>query len=65
LVPAWAPDRSIGDRMINARAETVTEKPSFKRLVQQQRCLIPADGFYEWAQRMEQQGADLDSCEKE
>jgi putative SOS response-associated peptidase YedK len=48
LVPAWAPDPSIGDRMINARAETVTEKPSFKRLVQQQRCLIPADGFYEW-----------------
>jgi putative SOS response-associated peptidase YedK len=48
LVPSWAPDRSVGDRMINARAETVTEKLSFKRLVQQQRCLIPADGFYEW-----------------
>jgi putative SOS response-associated peptidase YedK len=48
LVPNWAPDPSIGDRMINARAETVTEKPSFKRLVKQQRCLIPADGFYEW-----------------
>jgi putative SOS response-associated peptidase YedK len=48
LVPSWAPDASIGDRMINARAETITEKPSFKRLVQQQRCLIPADGFYEW-----------------
>ena len=48
LVPNWAPDPSIGDRMINARAETITEKPSFKRLVQQRRCLIPADGFYEW-----------------
>ena len=48
LVPSWAPDSSIGDRMINARAETVTETPSFKRLVAQQRCLIPADGFYEW-----------------
>jgi putative SOS response-associated peptidase YedK len=48
LVPSWAPDRAIGDRMINARAETITEKPSFKRSVQQQRCLIPADGFYEW-----------------
>jgi putative SOS response-associated peptidase YedK len=48
LVPGWAPDRSIGDRMINARAETVTEKPSFKRLVQRQCCLKPADGFYEW-----------------
>jgi putative SOS response-associated peptidase YedK len=48
LVPSWSPDRSIGDRMINARAETVTQKPSFKQLVQQRRCLIPADGFYEW-----------------
>jgi putative SOS response-associated peptidase YedK len=48
LVPSWAPNRSIGDRMINARAETITEKPSFKRLMQQQRCLVPADGFYEW-----------------
>jgi putative SOS response-associated peptidase YedK len=48
LVPSWAPDPSTGDRMINARAETITEKPSFKRLVQQRRCLIPADGFYEW-----------------
>jgi putative SOS response-associated peptidase YedK len=47
LVPNWAPDPSI-DGMINARAETITEKPSFKRLVQQRRCLIPADGFYEW-----------------
>ena len=48
LVPSWAPDPEIGNRMINARAETLTEKPSFKRLVQQRRCLIPADGFYEW-----------------
>ncbi len=48
LVPSWAPDKSIGNQMINARAETLTEKPSFKRLVQQRRCLIPANGFYEW-----------------
>jgi putative SOS response-associated peptidase YedK len=48
LVPSWAPDRSIGDRMINARAESITEKPSFKRLVKERRCLIPADGFYDW-----------------
>jgi putative SOS response-associated peptidase YedK len=48
LVPSWAPDPEIGNRMINARAETLTEEPSFKRLVQQRRCLIPADGFYEW-----------------
>jgi putative SOS response-associated peptidase YedK len=48
LVPSWAPDPSIGNRMINARAETLLERPSFRKLVSQQRCLIPADGFYEW-----------------
>jgi putative SOS response-associated peptidase YedK len=48
LVPSWAPDKSIGDQMINARAETLTQKPSFKQLVQQRRCLVPANGFYEW-----------------
>jgi putative SOS response-associated peptidase YedK len=48
LVPSWAPDQSIATRMINARAETVTEKPSFRRLLESRRCLIPADGFYEW-----------------
>ena len=48
LVPSWAPDCSIGNRLINARAETISEKPSFRRLVERQRCLIPADGFYEW-----------------
>jgi putative SOS response-associated peptidase YedK len=48
LVPSWATDPSIGNRMINARAETISEKPSFRRLVERQRCLIPADGFYEW-----------------
>jgi putative SOS response-associated peptidase YedK len=48
LVPGWAPDLSIGNNMINARAETITEKPSYRRLVESKRCLIPADGFYEW-----------------
>lgn len=48
LVPSWAKDRSIGNRMINARAETVEEKPSFKRLIGKRRCLVVADGFYEW-----------------
>ena len=48
LVPSWATDPSIGNRMINARAETLLEKPSFKQLVSQRRCIIPADGFYEW-----------------
>jgi putative SOS response-associated peptidase YedK len=48
LVPSWAKDPSIGNRMINARAETLAEKPSFKRLIKNRRCLVLADGFYEW-----------------
>jgi putative SOS response-associated peptidase YedK len=48
LVPSWAHDPSIGQQMINARAESLLEKPSFKKLVATRRCLIPADGFYEW-----------------
>ena len=48
LVPFWAKDPSIGNRMINARAETVAEKPSFKNAFKNRRCLIIADGFYEW-----------------
>ena len=48
LVPSWAKDTSIGSRMINARAETVAEKPSFRRAFARRRCLLPADGYYEW-----------------
>jgi putative SOS response-associated peptidase YedK len=48
LVPFWAKDVSIGSRMINARLETVSEKPSFRNAFKKRRCLIPADGFYEW-----------------
>jgi putative SOS response-associated peptidase YedK len=48
LVPSWANDLSIGNRMINARAETVAEKPSFRAAFKRRRCLIPADGYYEW-----------------
>ena len=48
LVPSWAKDSKIGARMINARGETVAEKPSFRSAVKTRRCLIPADGFYEW-----------------
>ena len=48
LIPSWSKDETIGDRLINARAETLTEKTSFKKPFERQRCLIPADGFYEW-----------------
>ncbi|HSE89793.1 MAG TPA: SOS response-associated peptidase [Candidatus Binatia bacterium] len=48
LIPHWVEDPSIGNQMINARAETLTELPSFKLLVDRYRCIIPADGFYEW-----------------
>lgn len=48
LVPFWAKDPSIGNRMINARSETVATKPSFRNAFKQRRCLILADGFYEW-----------------
>jgi putative SOS response-associated peptidase YedK len=48
LVPFWAKDPSIGNRMINARSETADSKPSFRNAFKKRRCLIPADGFYEW-----------------
>ncbi len=48
LVPFWAKDVKIGSRMINARAETVAEKPAFRRAFAKRRCLLPADGYYEW-----------------
>jgi putative SOS response-associated peptidase YedK len=50
LIPSWAKDPSIGSRMINARGETLVEKPSFRSAFRRRRCLIPADGFYEWRQ---------------
>jgi len=48
LVPSWAKDPKIGSRMINARMETVAEKPAFRRAFSSRRCLLPADGYYEW-----------------
>ena len=50
LVPYWAKDPKIGSRMINARAETVDSKPAFRQAFTRRRCLLPADGFYEWQQ---------------
>jgi putative SOS response-associated peptidase YedK len=50
LVPHWAKDPSIGNRMINARAESLSTKPAFRSAYRKHRCLIVADGFYEWAQ---------------
>ena len=48
LVPSWAKERSIGQRLVNARAETLSEKPAFRTAFRRRRCLIPADGYYEW-----------------
>ncbi len=48
LVPSWAKDPAIGNRLINARMETVAEKPAFRRAFAARRCLLPADGYYEW-----------------
>ena len=48
LIPSWAKDPEIGNKMINARAETVAEKPSYRKAFKKSRCLILADGFYEW-----------------
>ena len=51
LVPRWARDPAIGNKLINARAETVAEKPSFREAFARRRCLVPLDGFYEWSRR--------------
>jgi putative SOS response-associated peptidase YedK len=59
LVPSWAKDVSIGSRLINARAETVSEKPSFKRAFARRRCLLPADGYFEWQAMTDEAGKKM------
>ncbi|SDE22945.1 Putative SOS response-associated peptidase YedK [Blastococcus fimeti] len=56
LVPSWAKDVSIGNRMINARVESLTDKPAFRTAARTRRCLVPADGWYEWAKRLDRPG---------
>jgi putative SOS response-associated peptidase YedK len=51
LIPAWSKDPAIGNRLLNARAETIAQKPSFRRAFRKRRCLIVADGFFEWQTR--------------
>jgi putative SOS response-associated peptidase YedK len=58
LIPSWASDPAVGNRMFNARAETLSEKPSFREAFRQRRCLVVADGFYEW-QRSGRRGKPL------
>jgi len=53
LVPSWAKDVSVGNRMLNARVESLTEKPAFRAAARSRRCLVPADGWYEWAKRLD------------
>jgi putative SOS response-associated peptidase YedK len=56
LVPSWAKDVSVGNRMINARVESLTDKPAFRTAARTRRCLVPADGWYEWAKRLDSPG---------
>lgn len=56
LIPSWADDPAIGNRMINARSETAHEKPSFRSAFKRRRCIIPADGFFEWKRESDSSG---------
>ncbi len=64
LVPHWAQDAKIGYRLINARAETVAEKPAFRKPIATNRCLIPANGFYEWQKQTQKKKPYYFSLEK-
>ncbi|MGK5170597.1 MULTISPECIES: SOS response-associated peptidase [unclassified Geodermatophilus] len=56
LVPSWAKDASVGNRLLNARVESLTDKPAFRAAARSRRCLVPADGWYEWAKRLDSPG---------
>src|SRR3712207_5688313 len=56
LVPSWAKDVSVGNRLLNARVESLTEKPAFRSAARSRRCLVPADGWYEWQKRLDSPG---------
>jgi putative SOS response-associated peptidase YedK len=56
LVPSWAKDTSIGNRLLNARVESLTEKPAFRSAARSRRCLVPADGWYEWQKKLDAPG---------
>ncbi|MGI9085544.1 MAG: SOS response-associated peptidase [Aeromicrobium sp.] len=64
LVPSWAKDPSIGNRMINARSETVAEKPAFKKAFGKRRAIVPADGYYEWYETEGDPDAPQEQAEK-
>ena len=53
LVPSWAKDAAVGNRMLNARVESLTDKPAFRTAARTRRCLVPADGWFEWAKRLD------------
>jgi putative SOS response-associated peptidase YedK len=53
LVPGWAKDPTVGNRLLNARVESLADKPAFKKAARSRRCLVPADGWYEWARRLD------------
>jgi putative SOS response-associated peptidase YedK len=53
LVPSWAKDASVGNRLLNARVESLTDKPAFRTAARSRRCLVPADGWFEWAKRLD------------